>query len=64
MKTSNIGSNFDDFLNEDGIYEDVVDSAFNKFTANKELRVQYEAREKRLKDEAFLRDDAREEGWE
>lgn len=33
MKKSNIGSSFDDFLREDGIYEEVVDLAFKKVLA-------------------------------
>ncbi len=33
MKKSNIGSSFDDFLKVEGIYEEVVDSAFKKIIA-------------------------------
>lgn len=33
MKKSNIGSSFDDFLKDDGIYDEVVDSAFKKVIA-------------------------------
>ena len=33
MKKSNIGSSFDDFLKDDGIYEEVVELAFKKVLA-------------------------------
>jgi len=33
MKKSNIGSSFDDFLREDGIYEEVVELAYKKVLA-------------------------------
>lgn len=33
MKTSNIGSSFDDFLVNEGIYEDVTTAAINKILA-------------------------------
>jgi hypothetical protein len=45
MKTENIGSDFDDFLREDGIYDDVVAAAIKRVIA---LRIEDEMKRKRI----------------
>jgi antitoxin HicB len=45
MKTENIGSDFDDFLREDGIYDDVVAVAIKRVIA---LRIEDEMKCKRI----------------
>jgi antitoxin HicB len=46
MNKSNIGSRFDDFLSEVGIYEEVVDLAFKKVIA---FQIQQEMEKKHIK---------------
>ena len=46
MKKSNIGSSFDDFLVEDGIYDEVVDAAFKKVIA---FQIESEMERKHIK---------------
>ncbi len=46
MKKSNIGSSFDDFLKVEGIYEEVVDSAFKKIIA---FQISNEMKRKHIK---------------
>ena len=46
MNKTNIGSSFDDFLAEDGIYDEVVEAAFKKIIA---FQIEQEMEKKHIK---------------